>query len=148
RRFPELGTLPYATAGNLPDWEHRFEREPRFARFYADVCAGPGWLERYADKAAILGEFRAMERRAAESGTETSATGAGERASHRRARGQLGSWKASAKRTLPGRIAYDLIRERRLAGKLPLYLKLARLATLHAFLGQIESRRIAQSGGA
>jgi hypothetical protein len=142
RRFPDLSTLPYATVANLPNWEERFEREPVFARFYADLCAGPGWLDDYADKAAVVGAFREMERRATEFSVETRADEAGERESFRRAREQFGSWKASAKRSLPGRMAYDLIRERRLAEKLPLYLKLARLATLHAFLGQIESRRM------
>lgn len=138
--FPELARLPHATTDNLPDWEKRFERDPQFARFYADVCAGPGWLDGYADKAGVVDAFRAMERRATEP-----PDGAGERPARQPTYGVQRGWKDSAKRTRPGRIAYDFIRERRLAGRLPRYLKLARLATLHAFLGQVEARRTARS---
>jgi hypothetical protein len=146
QRFPELAKLPYATVGNLPDWESRFERDPRFARFYADICTGHGWLDGYADKAGVIGALRAMERRATDFTPELSGDVAGERTALRRTRAVLDSWKASAKQTPPGRMAYDAVRERRLAAKLPLYLKLARLATLHAFLGQVEARRSALAG--
>jgi hypothetical protein len=141
RSFPELARLPYAAVDNLPNWEARFERDPRFARFYVDICSEPGWLERYADKAAVIDAFRAMERRATEFKPRVSAARAGERAARRLTPGAFSGWKETAKHTRPGRLLYDRIRERRLADKLPLYLKLARLATLHAFLGQIESRR-------
>jgi hypothetical protein len=145
RRFPELAKLPYAVADNLPDWQKRFERDPRFSRFYADLCTEPGWLDRYADRAGVVAAFRAMARRATEFSLEGSAGDAGEGAALGPTRGRLASLKSSAKHTPPGRRAYDRIRERRLARREPLYLKLARLATLHAFLGQVEARQASRA---
>jgi hypothetical protein len=140
QRFPAVGSLPYAAVDNLPRWEQRFERDPRFARFYAEICSAPGWLDRYADKPAVIDALRAMERRATElGGPDASAALAARRPAPRPTLSLLDSWKRSAKHTPPGRLLYDLVRERRM--KLPLYLKLGRLATLHAFLGQVESRR-------
>jgi len=142
--FPALADLPYATVANVPDWDERFRRDPRFARFYADVCSAPGWLDGHANKPAVIAAWWAMERGAAGLGPATSADLGDARPAL--ARRLAERWKEPAKRTPPGRLLRDALRERRLAATVPLYLKLARLATLHAFLGQIESRRTKRAG--
>jgi hypothetical protein len=150
QNFPELARLPYATVDNLPHWEERFQRDPRFARFYADICSAPGWLDGHGNKRAVIDALRAMERRATERGPEAPVDVPVDvpdrRPALRQALRTLDSWKESAKQTQSGRLLHDVVRERRMAAKQPLYLKLGRLATLHALLGQVDSRRAAPPG--
>jgi hypothetical protein len=121
RRFPELRDIPYATASNLPRWEERARRDPAFARFLETWCEQPGWLDGIGAREAVVTAVREMQ----------TATRPGAVASQGPERISL---RQVIKRTWPGQLLREMTVERRFASNIPLYLRLARLAVLHALL--------------
>lgn len=132
RNFPALASIPFAANSNLPSWQAKFRREPQLVRFYHDVCAADGWLDQFGTKATLLTRLRAIEA-AASIQAPTS-----ERAAQKPVSKRMRQW---LKHTLPGQLLREITLESQFAARVPLYLKLGRLAVLHSMLGQIYRRK-------
>ena len=141
RRFPEVAAIPFATANNLPDWQHRARTDPALARFLREWFRRPGWLASIGAEGAVLAAVDRLEATAV--GAEERGNGAaGVAADGGGARRRLRQRAISALRaTPPGELLREWTMERRAVGDRSMYDRLMRLAVLHGLIGEATARR-------
>ncbi|HET7026793.1 MAG TPA: hypothetical protein VFI28_03780 [Candidatus Limnocylindrales bacterium] len=150
RRFPALADIPFATRTNLPDWERRWQEDPRPADFFAALCEEPGWLSTIGAQERVVEAFRRLAADARARAARRAGEGSADPPTSERpvSGGAVARLRDAGKRSLAGRLAREWTLERRSIGSTALHSRLTRLATLHVLLGKVEARRALDASAA